>query len=170
MLVASSDTGLVAVAGLAGAVAGAIVTGVIGPIVADLQARKETYRNWQRDLANAVLDKVHEIRTKVESAPQARSPRSSDDRDVLTLVNDLDVLAQRAALVFSHDFHASEWASEMVEALRKPDQTSEKVNALRKPDQTPFDVASQQFVKCASNEIRGRHWWERERDPFWNRG
>jgi hypothetical protein len=68
------------------------------------------------------------------------------------LVDDLDVLADRAWLIFSHDFEVPNRASKMVTALRERDLAS-------------FNDASCKFVDCASNEIRGRHWWEGEREP-----
>jgi hypothetical protein len=70
-MVLASDAGTVGLAVLTGGLAGAIVTGVIGPILADRQGRSEAYRKWQLDLGNEVLTKVAEIRMKLGSGSGA---------------------------------------------------------------------------------------------------
>jgi hypothetical protein len=140
MLIAA-DASTIGLAVLTGGLAGGVVTGVIGPILTDRQGRYETYRNWQRDLANEVLTKAAEIR-KLISEPSAAAP---DD-----LVEELDVLAQRVELIFVRHKHAPAAAKDIVEAAR------------RKPtDVKAFDKARDDFVSCASDEIRARGFWNR---------
>lgn len=43
------------IAALTGGVVAAFVTSVIGPLIADRQARHERYRDWQRKLGTDVL-------------------------------------------------------------------------------------------------------------------
>ena len=136
----ASDIGTVGLAVLTGGVAGAIVTGLIGPLLTDRQGRYEMYRKWQLELGNEVLTKVAEIRMKLRSG----IPASAE------LVEDLELLAQRVDLIFRRDRRTPEAAQRMVDAARKDP-----------PDLAAFDVARAQFVSCASNEIRARNRWNR---------
>jgi hypothetical protein len=140
----ASGVGTVGIAVITGGLAGAIVTGVIGPILTDRQGRYESYRKWQLDLGNEVLTKVAEIRMKLVS--DSRAPASSD------LVEELDVLAQRVDLIFVRHKNTPAAAKAMVAAAR-----------LKPPDLQAFDQAREKFVSCASDEIRARGRWNRTR-------
>jgi hypothetical protein len=117
---------------------------VIGPWVGARQARGEMYRTWQRDLGTEVLKKASCIRMKL------RAKGSVPDRDV----EELEALAQRVALVFEASVKAPEWAGKMVDAARESNATE-------------FENARQEFVRRASDDIRGRsrlqRWWDRRR-------
>jgi hypothetical protein len=140
MLVAA-DASTIGLAVLTGGLAGGIVTGVISPILTDRQGRYETYRNWQRDLANEVLTKAAEIRTKLMSTPSSPAPDA--------LVEELAVLAQRVELIFVRHIRAPEAAKAMVAAAR-----------LDPPNIEAFDEARDRFVSCASDKIRSRGFWQ----------
>ena len=139
-MVLAADAATVGLAVLTGGLAGAIVTGVIGPILADRQGRYETYRKWQLDLGNEVLTKAAEIRMKLGSGSGAPAK----------LVEQLEVLSQRVDLVFRRDRKTPEAALQMVDAARRDP-----------PDLAAFDAARTRFVSCASDEIRARNRWNR---------
>ena len=141
-MLAAADASTIGLAVLTGGLAGGIVTGVIGPILTDRQGRYETYRNWQRDLADEVVTKVAKMRKKLVAHPA--SPVLDD------LVDELEVLSKRVELIFIQHKHAPEAAKDIVEAARK------------KPlDLGALDAARDRFVNCASDEIRARGFWNR---------
>jgi len=141
-MVVAADVGTIGLAVLTGGLAGGIVTGVIGPILADRQSRYEAYRKWQLDLANEVLTKVAEIRVELVSDPRAPAPAG--------LLDELAVLAHRVDLIFVRHKGAPEAAKEMVNAARGDPR-----------DMAAFDKPRNRFVSCASDEIRARGFWKR---------
>ena len=134
----ASTAGTVALSLLSGSLAGALVTGIIGPVLADRQGRYETYRKWQLDLSNEVLTKVSQIRSTLGSGSAASTE----------LIEHLELLAERVDLIFRRDRRTPQAASDLVEAARKDP-----------PDLEAFDAARTQFVSCASDEIRARSRW-----------
>lgn len=139
-MVLASNVGTVGIAIITGGLAGAFVTALFGPIVADRLARHETYRTWQRDLSNDVLTNAAKVWTKIKSD----SPVPDQ------LVDELEVLAQRVDLIFISHKGAPKAAMGMWEAA-----------SAHPPNRSAFMAARTDFVNCASDEIRARWWWAR---------
>jgi hypothetical protein len=137
-MVLASYSGTVVIAILTGGLAGAIMTAVFGPIVANRLARHETYRAWQRELGTEVLAKAAVVGKMIRddvSPPQL-------------LVDELEVFAQRVDLIFANHRGAPKAAMDMWEAASaKPTRIED------------FECARTRFVECASGEIRARHAW-----------
>ena len=135
-----------ALAIIGGGLAGAIVSSLLGPYVATRQARIETFRSWQAELAGDFVLKLAAVRNALKELGLNPGDNATKTK-ASGLIEDLDVLAQRVELVFERKRGAPDAAKEVIEVAR---------NA---PADTKLDLlgeARDAFVEKASDEIRGR--------------
>lgn len=141
LAVESAEVGL---AFITGGVAGGVVTAIFGPYAASRAARNETYRKWQVDLSTEFLNKLAALRPLLKGAQNPSAPKT-EAAETETALDELDTLAQRVALIFTQASKAPETAREAA-----------KIARTTGADLDRLDEARDEFIECASNEIRSR--------------
>jgi hypothetical protein len=133
---------------LAGGSVAAIITAIIGPYLATREGRRETYRKWQVDVAGEFLHTLEVVRSQLVDGPNL-----SPTDETVKRIDKLDVLRQRIDLIFMQRKNTPYAAGLVVNQARAVRQVG---------DLSGVDSAREQFIRCASDEIRSRAWWQRQ--------
>jgi hypothetical protein len=130
-------------------------------------ARLETYRTWQAELAGEFLKQLAAVQNALEELrldPRDNARRTQiKETKASGLIEDLNVLALRVELVFRQTM----WGDKRGPPTEAKEVVKQAKAALAKPladsNHDVLDKASAEFVRLASNEIRGRWFYKRRR-------